>query len=229
MAKAATTTHLADFADDHGVTIRTVTNWLADGMPYRNVRGERRVVRREANAWLLDRAKRKAAERERDNRWDKDIEMAKKTAVERRIKEVHLARLLGDMLPVDEFDALADRLVGGFAAVASGQLQPFERRMGLPPEEARALTMEIHEALMRGAQQLADELEADADAIAAAAAELEEAGEADADEEADELVPVDDLEAGTEDEGSDARPAPPPPPLPPSPPEQLSMMEVDGA
>lgn len=191
MAKAATTIHLQDFADDHGVVIRTVTNWIAEGMPFRTHRGERRVVRKEANAWLLDRAKQKGRASGQAVEWDKDREMAMKIRVERQIKELDLATKRSSLLTVEEFDTLADRLIGGFSSVVSGQLQSFERDMGLEPAEARALVLRMQEALMRGAQELADTLDAEADTIAQLAAaeeeDAEESEDAPAVETADEV------------------------------------------
>lgn len=180
MAKAAKTVHLQEFADDHGVTIRTVTNWLAEGMPHRTLRGERRVVRKEGNAWLIERARRKVLEKETDRLWDKDVEQAKKTAVDRQLRELELSKRLGELMPIGDLEEFADRLVGAFAGVCAGELQAFERRMGLEPDVARRLTMEMQEALMRGARAVADALEAEADEIEAAADEgpPDDAGEA---------------------------------------------------
>lgn len=175
--KAAKTVHLQEFADDHGVTVRTVTNWIAEGMPYRNVRGERRVVRAEANAWRIDRERTRAENRAAGGRLDKDIEMAKRIRVDRMIREIELRKRQGTMLPIEEFDRRIERVVGGFTAVCMGQLQPFEREMGLEPGLARALTMRIQEALMQGAQQLADQLDAEADELLRAAADSEASDE----------------------------------------------------
>lgn len=172
--KAAHTVHLQEFADDHGVTVRTVTNWIAEGMPYRTHRGERRVVRSEANAWRIDRERERATNKAAGGRLDKDIEMAKRIRVDRQIREIELRKRLGTMLPAEAFDQRIDRIVGGFAAVCMGQLQPFERQMGLEPGAARALTLRIQEALMQGAQQLADVLDAEADELLRAAAEAEQ-------------------------------------------------------
>lgn len=185
MAKAAKTIHLQEFADDHGVTIRTVTNWIADGMPYRTVRGERRVVRSEANVWRIERERQRATDKAQGGRLDKDIEMAKRIRVDRQIRELELRKRLGSLIPAEQFDVRIDRIVGGFAAVATGQLQPFEREMGLEPAAARALTLRIQEALMTGAQELADTLDAEADALLKAAAESESEAETGDDDDAD--------------------------------------------
>jgi len=185
MAKAAKTIHLQEFADDHGVTIRTVTNWIAEGMPYRTVRGERRVVRAEANPWRIDRERQRATDKAQGGRLDKDIEMAKRIRVDRQIRELELRKRLGSLIPAEQFDVRIDRIVGGFAAVAMGQLQPFEREMGLEPAAARVLTLRIQEALMKGAQELADTLDAEADALLKAAAESESEAETGDDGDAD--------------------------------------------
>jgi phage terminase Nu1 subunit (DNA packaging protein) len=191
MAKAAPDVSLEDFADDHGVTVRTVTNWINEGMPHRDKpRLGRRVVRRQANAWLLERTKRIEARRAEGGLWSRDREAAKKLAVERQIKERELAQLDGKLLSVEQFDELRDRLVGGFAAVVSGQLQPFERRMGLEPDAARALTLEMQTALMRGANQLADALDAEADELEALAHEDPPEVDELEDDEADDADPV---------------------------------------
>lgn len=175
MAKAAPTIHLQEFADDHGVTIRSVTNWLAEGMPHRTYRGERRVVRKDANAWVVERAEKKARDRvTRAGILDKDAEQALKIRVERQMKEIDLAVKRGEFLPAGDFASLTDRLIGGFAAVTMSRLQPFEREMGIEPAAARAITQRMQEELMKGAQTLAQELEEEADAIARAAIEAEE-------------------------------------------------------
>lgn len=187
--KAAKTVHLQEFADDHGVTVRTVTNWIAEGMPHRNVRGERRVVRAEGNAWRLDRERRRAIDKAAGGRWDKDEEMAKRIRVDRLIREMELRKLERTLLPAAAFDERLDRIAGGFAAVAMGQLQQFERLYGLEPGAARALTLKIQAALMQGAQELADTL----DAEAAALQQLE----------ADETASGDDAESTDENVDSD--------------------------
>lgn len=192
MAKAAKSVHLQEFADDHGVTVRTVTNWIAEGMPHRTVRGERRVVRREANVWRIEREQTRAANRAAGGRLDKDVEMAKRIRVDRQIRELELRKRLGSLIPADQFETRIDRIVGGFASVAMGQLQPFEREMGLEPGGARALVLRMQEALMQGAQQLADTLDAEADALLRAAAEAEELEETETVDEDD--LPVDDLD-----------------------------------
>lgn len=50
---AAATVSVGEFARLTGKTPRTVTGWLADGMPCRHENGERRIVPAEAMAWLL--------------------------------------------------------------------------------------------------------------------------------------------------------------------------------
>ncbi len=196
--KAAKTVHLQEFADDHGVTVRTVTNWIAAGMPHRTYRGERRVVRSEANAWRLARERERATEKASGGMWDKDIEMAKRIRVDRQIREIELRKRQGTMLPAEAFEQRIDRIVGGFAAVCMGQLQPFEREMGLEPAAARALTLRIQEALMQGAQHLADTLDAEADELLRLAAEseagsdAEDAGTADSVGDEDDEDPDDD-------------------------------------
>lgn len=193
--KAAPSVHLQEFADDHGVTVRTVTNWIADGMPHRTWRGERRVVRSEGNAWRLDKERERAANKAAGGRLDKDVEMAKRIRVDRMIRELELKKRLGSLIPVEQFDVRIDRIIGGFAAVAMGQLQPFEREMGLEPPVARALTLRIQEALMQGAQELADQLDAEADEILRAAADAESAGDPDPDDPDDENSDSDEVTA----------------------------------
>lgn len=194
MAKAAPSVSLEEFAEDHGVTVRTVTNWINDGMPHRERGGVRRVVRVLANKWRADQIRRQEEAKAAGGLWSREREMAKKIAVERQLKELELRRELGQSLTLADFDELRDRLIGGFASVVAGQLQPFERKMGLEPEHARALTLEMQTALMRGANQLADALEAEADEIEASALDEDPEvveNEADDDLEDDQDLPDD--------------------------------------
>lgn len=163
MAKPAASIALNEFADDHGVTVRTVTNWLAAGMPHRTVRGERRVVRVEANRWLRERDREGEREKIRDQETpDEARERARKTKWEADIKEMEAAERRGQLVPQADYLEALEKFTGNFAAVAAGRLARFERAIVTcaTPAEARKVTQEIHAALMAGAQDYATQLEA---------------------------------------------------------------------
>lgn len=88
-------------------------------------------------------------------------EMNRKLAAEADLKELQLAQLRGELVTVEAHTEVVARIAGGFAAVASGQLARFERRIvqATTPAAARVVTQEIHRALMEGAQDLADDLD----------------------------------------------------------------------
>jgi hypothetical protein len=160
MARVVETVALADFAADHGVTVRTVTNWIAAGMPHRTTRGERRVVRAEANRWLKAdihaKARAEVAPSEADER-------ARKLRFEADLKELELQERRAFLVPAEKYREHTESFVGGFAAVAAGQLARFEREIVVADDapKARKVTQAIHEALMRGSQEYADQLEAE--------------------------------------------------------------------
>lgn len=158
-----------------GVARETVRQWTAAGCP-RLDSGE--YVLAEVVAWRV----RQAVEKERAGRKADaapKTEMNRKLAVEADLKELQLAQMRGALVPAALHDEQMQRVVGGLAAVAKGQLTRFEREIvrATTAPEARKVTERIHEALMRGAQGLADELEAEAAALEAAdeAADMEDA------------------------------------------------------
>lgn len=97
--KPAETVSLSEFAADWKVTVRTVTNWLADGMPSRMVDGQRRVVRSEANAWKLAKAEAEVVTKDPTSEAEA---RARKLAAEARLAELELAGREGSMVAVDE-------------------------------------------------------------------------------------------------------------------------------
>lgn len=161
--KPAATVALAEFAGDHDSDVRTVTRWIQEGMPHRRVGSERRIVRSEANKWL------RGMERERaraETSPDEAVERARKLRAEADIKEDERDEKRGKLVPVEAYRVRLDEFVGGFAATAAGRLHRFERDIiqCSTPAAARKLTQDIHEALMRGAQDYADTIEAMSDA-----------------------------------------------------------------
>jgi len=161
---------LAEFAKERGVTSRTVQNWCARGMPHRDIRNERYVVRREAYTWLLEREFERGR---REARRPSDDAETRLKAAQADLKEMELAQARGEVIPVSVYQEHLDTFLGRFAAVASGQLARYERDIvaATIPAEARRITQAIHHALMSGAQGYAAELEQ-----AAAAAEIEAEG-----------------------------------------------------
>lgn len=157
--KPALTVTLAEFADDHDSDVRTVTRWIQEGMPHRRVGNERRIVRSEANKWVRSMDKERA--RAESNPVEA-VERARKLRAEADIKEDERDERRGKLVPVEAYRGRLEEFVGGFAATAAGQLHRFERDIVQcgTAAGARKLTQDIHEALMRGAQDYADTIEA---------------------------------------------------------------------
>lgn len=97
--KPSPTVSLSEFAADWTVTVRTVTNWLAAGMPCRTVDGKRTVVRSEANAWVREQA---AAEEAAKDPANEAEAKARKLAAEARLAELELAQREGVMVTVED-------------------------------------------------------------------------------------------------------------------------------
>jgi len=164
MAPKIVTVSLSEFADDHGVTLRAVQKWIAEGMPHRNGGGERRVVRRDANRWLREREREQAKSEVAP---DEAMERALKIRTEREIKQLELDRLRGILTERAVHEERITKVVGGLFAVAAGQLQPFERDIvaASTPADARKVTEAIYEALCWGAQGYAEQLDLEAQAM----------------------------------------------------------------
>lgn len=158
------TVSVAQFAKDWGVTPRRVQQWIQEGMPHRmRGNGAATIVRHEANAWLLEREEKKG-------RVEEDRAKIRRLRAEADLKEAEARERLADLVPREEWAAFIERVVGGFNAVAMGELQPFEREIVRvsTAAEARALTQKMQARLMNGARQLADSLDAEASELARA-------------------------------------------------------------
>lgn len=96
--KPSPTVTLSEYAADWGVSVRTVTNWIAEGMPCRMVDGARRVVRSDANAWQKGKAEEKAPPtNEAEAR-------ARKLAAEARLAELELEREEGKVIAAEDVE-----------------------------------------------------------------------------------------------------------------------------
>lgn len=139
-------------------TEETVRVWARAGCP-RQSNGRFRMP--DVLAWLL--ARERATVEARLGK--KHSPMNRKLEAEAALKELALKRENGELLLVQDFNALAERVVGGFAAVANGRLARFERDIvrTKTATDARRLTDRIRVALMEGAQEFADELEREND------------------------------------------------------------------
>lgn len=163
--KPRATVSLSAIAELLGVSTRQIQNYRAEGMPVRQTSGKISYVPRECIRWRI--------ERERDSALAataplEPLERARKLRAEADLKELELKERRRALVPVEEFQARIDALVGGLVAVASGRLQRFEREIvaATTPAAARKITERIHDALFEGARAFADELEAEADALA---------------------------------------------------------------
>lgn len=155
----------SELARIHGVTRQTVREWTLAGCPRRD---DGSYIAAETIAWRI-RQKVEEAKRERASDGDepKLTEMNRKLKVEADLKELELQHRRAESIDAPVHREVAARIVGGFASVAAGQLARFERRMvqATTPAHARAISQDIHRALMEGSQGLADELDAEAAAL----------------------------------------------------------------
>lgn len=149
---------LAEFAKELDVTARSVQKYCAEGMPYREVRNERYVVRREAFRWLLERERERGR---REARRPPDDAETRLKAAQADLKEIELARARGETIPVSLYQERLESFLGRFSAVAQGQLARHERDIvaATTPADARRITLAIHHSLMSGAQEYADTIE----------------------------------------------------------------------
>jgi hypothetical protein len=163
MAPPVKDVSVADFAELTGKTSARVYQWIQDGMPHRKrVRKGTRILPREGIAWLLEQAKKDAKPKDAN-----DSPLNRKLLAEAELKELELQERRRALIPAEDFDRFLDAFIGGFAAVASGQLQRFEREIvaATSSPAARVITEQIHAALMEGAQEYATQLETEASAI----------------------------------------------------------------
>lgn len=164
MAPPVKDVSVQEFATDHGVTSQRVYQWIQAGMPHRSRKSGTRVVRAEANRWIRERDQEQARS---ETGPDEAKERARKVKAEADLKELEVAERRKQLIPADEYAVFVENFIGGFAAVASGQLQRFEREMvrAMTPGEARAITQKQQAALMEGARQYAQQLEAEAEEL----------------------------------------------------------------
>lgn len=171
MAPKVHTVSVAEFADWHGLTSERIYQLIQQGMPHRKQSGKTRIVPKDANRWFRERAREDARRESQGDKPNEDDERARKLAAEATLKELELAERRGQLIPLVDYQERLDQFVGGLAAVAAGQLQRYERdivRTTTAPD-ARRLTQQIHAALMRGAQEYAERVDAEATALEAEA------------------------------------------------------------
>ena len=167
MAPKVRTLSLTEIADEFGVTTRTIQNWREAKMPSRTIDGAPRFVLKECIRWVRENDVEEAVGRVREKltggKLDKDQEMAAKIAVERELKELELRERRGLLIDAAVYRERCEEFVGGFASVTTGRLQAYEREVvqALTPADARRLMTKIQTALMKGAQEYADALEAE--------------------------------------------------------------------
>lgn len=150
-----------ELAGLHGVTDETIRLWGLAGLPRRD---DGSYIVAETITWRVQRELEKERAKSKGEDKPKVTEMNRKLAVEADLKELQLQRERGEVVPIEDFDEVTQRLIGGMAAVAAGRLQRFERPIvqSKSAAEARLLTQKIHAALMEGAQEFGRELEAEA-------------------------------------------------------------------
>lgn len=164
MAPKVHTVSLTEIAEYFDVTTRSIQSWREHGFPTRMISGAPRFVVKDCIRWRREADKEEAAPVAKN--LDKEDELAGKIKAERELKELELKERRGALVPAEVFQERVDSLFGGFAAVAAGQLQRFERDIVRATDavSARHVTQAIQVALMKGAQEYADTLEAEAQA-----------------------------------------------------------------
>lgn len=102
MAPRPKTIPLKEFADDHGLTLRRIQQWIAEGMPYREVSGARRVVRADANRWVREREREQERETVMKAIAPSSLEEAekRKAIADAQLAELKLERERGNLIPL---------------------------------------------------------------------------------------------------------------------------------
>lgn len=153
------------FAEIRGTSSQRIYQLIQEGMPHRKRKTATRIVPREALRWERERDKERGGPD--DGKLNFVAMQIRKMAAEAQLKELELAKARGELIPAEIFSQFTTSFAGGFASVAAGQLGRYERDMVkvATPAEARELRMKIHTALMEGAQQQADAMDAEASTI----------------------------------------------------------------
>ena len=114
MAPVSKTIALSEFAADHGLTLIRVQQWIAEGMPYRQVDGARMVVRSEANKWVRQRERASGEE----SAAPKDLEEAdkRKAMADAQLAELKLLREQGKGVSIEETEKAVGDLLGALRA-----------------------------------------------------------------------------------------------------------------
>lgn len=148
-----------EFAELVGLTTVRIYQLVKEGMPHRKRKRGTRIVPRDSITWMLE----KAAEAAKPKN-EAPSARARLDLAQAELKELEVEERRKLLIPLDAFDTFVDALVGGFAAVAAGRLQRFERDIVIAASapDARKVTERIHAALMEGAQEYADALDAQA-------------------------------------------------------------------
>lgn len=175
MAPKIDAVSVGEFAAMWGVTAQRVYQWVQSGMPHRAHKDGTRIVPREANPWLRDRA---VSEALKGTDLDEEKERIRERRAAAGLKELELRERSGEVVPRKEWAAYLEAFIGGFAAAAAGELQRFEREILRVNNaaEARELTQKIRSALMSGAHRYADQLTEEADALIPSAPAKRKAG-----------------------------------------------------
>lgn len=154
----------------YDVDRRTVTNWLNEEppCPSTGTGRERRFDTAAVARWHAERAVRQAAASTPAlGEIVEATERARKVRAEADLKELELAERRRQLIPADEYQRRLDDFIGGLAATAAGRLHSFERDIvrAVDAPAARKITQRMHAALMAGAQEYAELVEAEARAL----------------------------------------------------------------
>lgn len=157
---------LQQLYEETGVPVRTIQH-IRDtepGVLTVRTRGSTREYAQPACAVALRHREAQKAIRDRGGEIDEGAERARKMAAEADLKELELAERRRELVPAEEARIFTESLVGGFASVAGGRLQQFEREIVATKDaaDARRLTQRMTTELMQGAQDYAETLEQEA-------------------------------------------------------------------
>lgn len=189
MAPPVADVSVQEFANLVGLTSQRIYQFIQQGLPHRKRKKDgTRIVPKEGIRWIIEHDRAEAKSKEDTGEADEKTERALKIRAERMREELKLAKELSEVVPADLSQEFIGNFLGGFAAVAAGQLGRFERAFVRceTPAEARLLKQKIHRALMEGARDYAEQLEQAADQAESEATTAEPPAQADDDGEADE-------------------------------------------
>lgn len=156
MAKPAKELTATELAELFGFSVATVTNWKAEGLPFRTKNGRPVYVPAVAVKWLRDEESRKA--REAAGAPDKAIEEARKMRAQADMAEIERDLMVGALVRRESVEAeqlkenIRARTI--LLAVPNAHAQRLADELGVPP---RAIAKALDATMRAVLTELADE------------------------------------------------------------------------